>query len=81
MTTTPQVTEKEAQALRDRLFKVCPHNTQEPLTLEAIYCDDCLASELAAARREGEIAEHKHLCDDCEPERPCERLKQLEEGL
>ena len=36
-----------------------------------------LAGVLTAATRRGEIAEHKKLCDDCEPERPCERIKVL----
>ena len=41
---------------------------------------DYLARRIAVVRREGEIAEHKKLCDDCEPGRPCERIKHLEQG-
>ena len=38
-----------------------------------------IASELAATRLEGEIAEHERLCDDCDPRWGlCDRRKELE---
>lgn len=63
----------------------CPHDPV--LWCEGCsHCPKCLASELAAARIEGEIAEHKKLCRVCRrfslghmPKRNCERIKQLDE--
>lgn len=77
----PQVTEKD----RKMAIAVCPYR-KEHLLPDGL-CVDCerFASELAAATRRGEIAEHKRICKQCkwsvfeEPVK-CRRLKQLEGG-
>jgi len=83
-------TQADREKVEAIMQEFCPYNhnpaSQVGGTLLVNECVDCLASELAAARREGERIEHKRVCGMCVQNRvmnlenPCERIKQLEEG-